>query len=120
MIESSVFYNSQKFTPYENGHYNGRSGETTYESEFIDLIRDIERAAGAKGLTLSRWQSNGSGRTVTVRYALHTGERAAQLRYMDDNAVIGDIELNALEGKTRRCAAYKELASMAESAGLWR
>lgn len=109
MIASNKFFNSRAF--------NVDTMRTEYQSEFVELVRAIESAAEAKGLTLSRWQSNGSGRSVTVRYALHTGERAEQMRYQDGLA--DSVELTTLEGTTRRCGAYKVLAAMAEENGLW-
>ena len=108
MIESSTFYNSVKF--------NKETMEMEYTSPFIGLVREIEKRAEERGLTLSRWQTNGQNHRTTVTYMLHSGERAAQARLQGGD--VFTVTLSALEGATPRCEAYKALEKAATGAGL--
>lgn len=110
MVDTKKLFNSKK--------YDVKTNRSTFESPMVDLVTSVNEAAANNNMTLSRWESNGSGRSKTVTYALHTGERAAQFRYMDNDAIVDHFMSHKAEGTTPRCEAYKELEKMAQSAGL--
>lgn len=83
--------------------------------EVEQLVNELANKAKAKGLTLSRWQANKSGHAVTVTYALHTGERAAQFRYQPEEGIVDYVKLDNLEGSTKKCEAYREISELARS-----
>ena len=47
-----------------------------------ELANRVAEMAESKGLTLSRWQANKGNHVTAITYAVHTGERAAQFRYL--------------------------------------
>lgn len=88
--------------------YNSRGQDTPVSR----LVAEIEREAGRRGLTLSRWQANGQAHKVHITYAVHSGERAGQYRYMAPEAVVASAWLTQLEGTTERSEAYRKLDAM--------
>lgn len=76
------------------------------------LLSEIESEAAKRGYQLSRWQSNKAGRRVAITYAVHTGDRADQFRYMDDDAVIASVFLTQIEGTTEWSEAYREFSRL--------
>lgn len=88
--------------------YNSGGRETPVSR----LVAEIEREAGERGLTLSRWQANGQAHMVNITYAVHYGERAGQYRYMAPESVIAAARLTQLEGTTERSEAHRKLSAM--------
>lgn len=80
------------------------TNEKTAVSELIQLI---ESRAAKKGLTVSRWQANRGNYDCAVTWAIHEGERPAFSRDLPGSAHV--VSFNGIEGKTKRCKAYKEL-----------
>jgi hypothetical protein len=82
-------------------------------SATAELVGQIEAAAAAKGLTVSRWQTVGGSTRLTITWAIHRGERVAQLAQQDN--IIGDkVILTAMEGSTTRSTAYRALSKLLE------
>jgi hypothetical protein len=79
------------------------------------VIAEIERVCGERGLTLSRWQTNdkGAGHVRRITYLAHHGTRAGQARYQKN--VVARAVLDNREGRTERSEAYRELQGMLES-----
>lgn len=97
---------------FSSRQYNPATQTITYSSDVVELVKQVEAAAEAKGLTLSRWQANKSGRKVTITYAIHSGDRAVQARYQPEESVVASCTLDALEGTSKRCEAYRKLNAM--------
>lgn len=116
MSLATTLYNSKKYVPGPEitTRFGTEAGAGTfvYESEVADLVRKLEKTAAAKGLTVSRWQANKSGRKVTITWAIHRGARAEQFRRMAEGDVIDYAILDQLEGTTTRCEAYRELSHL--------
>ena len=77
-----------------------------------ELTAELHRKCKAKGIRFSRWETNGTGHKIDITYALHTGERKTQFRFMPEDEVISFRYLYAREGKTIRCDAYKQLRQL--------
>ena len=82
------------------------------ESAVYKLVLSLENAARENGHTMSRWQANKGGRAVTVSYAIHSGDRAAQFRYQPEDSIIACTVMSQAEGSTERCEAYQKLRGM--------
>lgn len=100
-----------------NGAWKDPSSTTVYEGPVADLVRQLESAAQARGLTVSRWQTNSraNSRISTVTWAIHRGQRAAASGQQQD--VIAMVQLNSVEGKTERSEAYRKLHRMLAAMG---
>lgn len=92
--------------------FDHETGRRIYQSEMVDLVQQLEAAAAAKGLTLSRWETTVGKYGKSITYALHSGERAAQFRYQPKESVVDYCYLGTLEGTSRRCEAYRALSAM--------
>ena len=105
MLET-VLYHSRKF------EWKDGKPKIKYEGAVVDLVRELEIEAQERGLTLSRWQTNGAGNFVIERitWAVHEGLRPFQSRYVPEGSL--SITLTCLEGKTERCQAYRELSKL--------
>lgn len=93
-------------TLYNSRHYDRENKKYYFDSPLVDLVKALEGKCKRHGLTLSRWQYNMSGRRVSIKYAIHSGPRADQLRRMENDSVLSWIELDQLEGTGPRCKAY--------------
>lgn len=74
------------------------------------LIEQIRTSAAARGLTLHRYQTNKGSHAVVITYALHSAAERPKYSRDCDGA---RITLNAREGKTERCEAFRGLAALA-------
>lgn len=84
-----------------------------YRSEVVDLVRELEEECATRGLTLSKWVTNGGhGFVQTITYAAHTGQRPTQSRHLPANSLV--VWLNHAEGTTKRCQAYRQLTRLLE------
>lgn len=87
-------------------------GLVTLDTDVVLLVRELEQACAERGLTLSRWQTNHSRFALAITWAAHQGERPAQSRYLADHWPM--VKLSQLEGKTKRCQAYRLLSVLLE------
>jgi len=85
----------------------------SFDTPVCNLVRDIEKYAKEKGYKFSRWEthSKACGWYTTVTYAFHKGDRPARSDLLPQDALV--MTLTQVEGKTRRCTAYRELSDFA-------
>lgn len=76
------------------------------------LIEEIKAKAAEKGLFLHRYQSNYSRHAVSVVYAIDSREQKPARAIMCDGAA---VLMQQLEGKTKKCEAYRELSELLEN-----
>lgn len=76
------------------------------------LVSKIESICNQKGFSLSRWQANQGGHSVSITYAVHAGDRARQFRYQPSESVKSYEYLSQMEGTTERSEAYRKLSRL--------
>lgn len=89
-------------------------GKPVFESDLVDLVKEIELLAEAQDITLSRWETNSRHNSYikTITYALHEGERPYRSQDLPPNTLM--IFLDGSEGTSKKCKAYKELSYLLE------
>lgn len=91
------------------------NGETVVlDTPVASLVYALADACAEKGLTLSRWQSNGANFYTYITWAAHYGERSHQTRYLPEGAIVAQCTLSQQEGQTTRCEAHRELGRLLE------
>jgi hypothetical protein len=100
---------------YRSRSYDYELKRYFYRSEVADLVRQLEEDAAARGVNFSRWETTQGKWGKRITYALHTGERQAQFRYMPQGSVIDVCVLDQVEGTSRRCEAYRGLSSLMDA-----
>lgn len=86
--------------------------QPVYTTPMAQLVRELIAAADSRGMSLSRYQANGSQATYTTKitWAAHTGPRPRYSRDLPADAITATLDRP--EGTTPRCTAYRALSAM--------
>lgn len=88
------------------------SRQVEYQGAVADLVRELEAEAAARGLTVSRWQTNSrhNAHVTTVTWAAHRGRRAASSTRQ--TYVVKVVCFSGVEGRTAQCEAHRQLQQL--------
>jgi len=90
------------------GTYDGTTQEIARQTR--RSVSTVQNWAHAHWMYKAARQANNGGHSVSITYAVHTGNRAPQFRYQPKDTVKSYEYLSQMEGSTERSEAYRKLS----------
>lgn len=92
------------------------SGDFQFQGDVVVLVQAIESFCRQNSLRLGRYQERTNNGRVFVHWIIYQGQAADSLDEIAPAQVLESIKLVGIEGSTRRCEAYRNLAAMFDAA----
>jgi hypothetical protein len=86
-----------------------------FRGEIVDLAQELINFCEQNYLRIGRYQERSGDGRITVRWVVYQGRMADTFDGIDPAQVVESVVLTGLEGSTRRCDAYQQLAILLES-----